>query len=244
MLELENVSKSFQGSVALNSVDLKVPTGSTHALIGTSGSGKTTLLRIMLGLIPLDKGFVKINGKPLSSFTRELWADQIGYVPQDGGLFPHMTVLENVTLIGKYRGFAKNKVNERIDQILSITEMDSKLLSKFPNQLSGGQKQRASIMRAIFLDPQILLFDEPMGALDPLVRKDLQHELKSIFQRLKKTVIVVTHDLGEAVYLADQITLLHQNKVIQTGSYQDFFHHPKDPFVSLFINAHRGLPEV
>ncbi len=228
----------------MDCVDLRVPTGHTHALIGTSGSGKTTLLRIMLGLTPLDKGWVKIQGKPLSSFTREVWADQIGYVPQEGGLFPHFTILDNVTLIGKYRGYTAAKISERVEQILSIAEVDRTLLSKYPKQLSGGQKQRAAIMRAIFLDPRILLLDEPMGALDPVIRRDLQQELKSIFQRLKKTVIIVTHDLSEAVFLSEQITLLDQGRVVQSGHYRDLLHKPASPFVSLFINAHRGLPDA
>ena len=244
MLQLEKVSKAFAGIPVLEKVDLLVPTGTTHALIGTSGSGKTTLLRIMLGLTRLDTGSVKINNQPLSQFTPRLWADQIGYVPQDGGLFPHMTIYQNVTLLGKSRGLAESELSTRVNEILGIVELDASVLSKYPRTLSGGQKQRASIMRAIFLDPPILLLDEPMGALDPLIRQSLQAELKLLFEALGKTVLIVTHDLSEAVFLSKSMTLLHGGKVIQTGTYDDFLRSPKVPFVTQFVNAHRTLPDL
>jgi osmoprotectant transport system ATP-binding protein len=243
MLELEKVSKAFKGVAVLQEVNLSVPTGHTHALIGTSGSGKTTLLRILLGLTPLDTGWVKINNRPLSEFSPKNWADQIGYVPQDGGLFPHLTIYENVTLMGQSRGLSKTKISERVEQMLPTVDLVPELLEKYPWQLSGGQKQRASIMRAIFLNPSILLLDEPMGALDPIIRQSLQIELKKVFEALKKTVLIVTHDLSEAVYLSNEMTLLHEGRVIQTGTYPEFDRAPKDPFVTQFVNAHRGLPK-
>ena len=244
VLQIEKVSKVFRGIPALKNVDLTVEQGNTHALIGTSGSGKTTLLRIMLGLVSLDTGWVKINGQPLSTFTPRDWSNQIGYVPQDGGLFPHMTIFENVTLIGKSRNLSNTKIRERVDEILPVVEMDSQLLRQYPRQLSGGQKQRASMMRAIFLDPQILLLDEPMGALDPMIRQTLQIELKKIFESLKKTVLIVTHDLSEAVFLAQKMTLLHQGRVVQTGTYSQFVHSPSQDFVTSFLSAQRVLPAM
>jgi osmoprotectant transport system ATP-binding protein len=244
MLELLNVSKTFHGRLVLADVNLEVPKGATYALIGSSGSGKTTLLRITLGLIPFDKGYVKINDQALLSFTPVEWADRIGYVPQDGGLFPHITGYHNVSLIAKMRGWSKSRIDARVEELSRLVELDSSVLGQFPYELSGGQQQRVAIMRAAMMDPAVMLLDEPMAALDPLMRRTLQQELKSIFKRLGKTVLIVTHDLGEAVYLAEHITLLHEGRIIQSGSYADLLHHPADPFVTLFINAQRMLPDA
>ncbi|HTB88976.1 MAG TPA: ATP-binding cassette domain-containing protein [Steroidobacteraceae bacterium] len=244
MLTLQNIYKTFDGKPVLTDVNLIVPKGATHALIGSSGSGKTTLLRITLGLIPFDKGYVKINDQALLSFTPVEWADRIGYVPQDGGLFPHISGFENVSLIAKLRGWNKRKIQSRVEELRKLVGLDAQVLAQFPFELSGGQQQRVAIMRAAMMDPAVMLLDEPMAALDPLIRRSLQQELKSIFQRLGKTVLLVTHDLGEAVFLAEQITLLHEGKVIQTGTYRDLLKAPADLFVTAFINAQRTLPEA
>jgi osmoprotectant transport system ATP-binding protein len=244
MLELQNISKTFEGRTVLADVNLLVPKGATHALIGSSGSGKTTLLRITLGLIPFDEGYVKINDQALLSFTQVEWADRIGYVPQDGGLFPHISARNNVALIAKLRGWRKSRIDERVEELRKVVDLDPELLTHFPREMSGGQKQRVSIMRAAMMDPAVMLLDEPMAALDPLIRSSLQQELKSIFQRLGKTVLLVTHDLGEAVFLAEQITMLHEGKIVQSGTYRDLLLHPANPFVSQFINAQRTLPDV
>ena len=244
MLTLQNIDKTFDGKLVLSDVNLTVPKGATHALIGSSGSGKTTLLRITLGLIPFDKGYVKINDQALLSFTPAQWADRIGYVPQDGGLFPHITGFHNVSLMPKLRGWEKQRIADRVEELRKLVELDHAVLNRFPYELSGGQQQRVAIMRAAMMDPEVMLLDEPMAALDPLIRRSLQQELKSIFQRLGKTVLLVTHDLGEAVYLAEEITLLHEGKVMQSGTYRELLLHPKDPFVTLFINAQRTLPDA
>ena len=244
MLTLQNIYNTFDGKPVLTDVNLIVPKGATHALIGSSGSGKTTLLRITLGLIPFDKGYVKINDQALLSFTPVEWADRIGYVPQDGGLFPHISGFENVSLIAKLRGWNKRKIQSRVEELRKLVGLDAQVLAQFPFELSGGQQQRVAIMRAAMMDPAVMLLDEPMAALDPLIRRSLQQELKSIFQRLGKTVLLVTHDLGEAVFLAEQITLLHEGKVIQTGTYRDLLKAPADLFVTAFINAQRTLPEA
>jgi osmoprotectant transport system ATP-binding protein len=244
MLALQNIHKTFEGKPVLTDVNLTIPKGATHALIGSSGSGKTTLLRITLGLIPLDKGYVKINDQALSSFTPIQWADRIGYVPQDGGLFPHISAFQNVSLIATLRGWDRQRIEARVEELRKLVDLDAALLRRFPFELSGGQQQRVAIMRAAMMDPEVLLLDEPMAALDPLIRRSLQQELKSIFQRLGKTVLLVTHDLGEAVFLAEQITLLHQGKVVQSGAYGELLRQPKDPFVTAFINAQRTLPDA
>jgi osmoprotectant transport system ATP-binding protein len=244
MLTLQNIDKTFEGKHVLTDVNINVPKGATHALIGSSGSGKTTLLRITLGLIPFDKGYVKINDQALLSFTPVQWADRIGYVPQDGGLFPHITGFNNVSLIAKLRGWNRQRILRRVEELRKLVDLEPEILNQFPFEMSGGQKQRVAIMRAAMMDPQVMLLDEPMAALDPLIRRSLQRELKGIFQRLGKTVLLVTHDLGEAVYLAEQITLLHEGRVIQSGAYRDLLLHPADPFVTAFINAQRTLPDA
>ena len=244
MLALQNITKNFEGRAVLRDVNLTVAKGATHALIGSSGSGKTTLLRITLGLIPFERGYVKINDQALSSFTPVQWADRIGYVPQDGGLFPHLNAFDNLSLIARLRGWPNPKIRPRVEELRKLVDLDGALLQRFPFELSGGQQQRVAIMRAAMMDPEVLLLDEPMAALDPLIRRSLQQELKGIFQRLGKTVLIVTHDLGEAVYLAEQMTLLHEGKVVQTGAYGDLLRRPAEPFVTAFINAQRTLPDA
>jgi osmoprotectant transport system ATP-binding protein len=225
-------------------VNLTVPKGATHALIGSSGSGKTTLLRITLGLIPFDRGYVKINGQALLSLTQVEWADRIGYVPQDGGLFPHISARNNVALVARLRGWSQPRIDERVEELRKLVDLDAEILTRFPREMSGGQKQRVAIMRAAMMDPAVMLLDEPMAALDPLIRRSLQQELKSIFQRLGKTVLLVTHDLGEAVFLAEKITLLHEGRMVQSGTYRDLLLHPATAFVSQFINAQRTVPDA
>jgi osmoprotectant transport system ATP-binding protein len=244
MLALQNITKTFEGKLVLTDVNLTVPKGATHALIGSSGSGKTTLLRITLGLIPFDKGYVKINDQALSSFSPIQWADRIGYVPQDGGLFPHMSAFENVSLIAKLRGWNKRKVKVRVEELRKLVDLEPVILGQYPFEMSGGQQQRVAIMRAAMMEPDVMLLDEPMAALDPLIRRSLQQELKSIFRRLGKTVLLVTHDLGEAVFLAEQMTLLHEGKIVQSGAYRDLLLRPADPFVTAFINAQRTVPDA
>jgi osmoprotectant transport system ATP-binding protein len=244
MLELLNIDKAFAAKPVLTDVNLRVPAGATHALIGSSGSGKTTLLRITLGLVPFDRGYVKINNLPLLSFTPVEWAARIGYVPQEGGLFPHITGSMNVSLMAKLRGWGRSRIDDRVEELRKLVDLDEGILKRFPQEMSGGQKQRVAIMRAAMLDPSVLLLDEPMAALDPLIRRVLQSELKAIFQRLGKTVLLVTHDLGEAVFLGEKITLLHAGRVVQSGSYAELLRHPAEPFVTAFINAQRTLPDA
>src|ERR1700728_2953487 len=243
MLELQNISKSFEGRPVLADVSLSIPKGATCALIGSSGSGKTTLLRITLRLVALDRGWVKLDDRPLSDFGPEAWADRIGYVPQDGGLFPHLTGQQNVALVPRLRGWKAQAIQARLSQLQGLVALESSVLQRYPHQMSGGQKQRVAIMRAAMMDPAVMLLDEPMAALDPLIRSSLQQELKAIFQRLGKTVLIVTHDLGEAAFLADRITLLHEGKVIQSGTIRDLLLTPAAAFVTAFIKAQRSLPD-
>src|SRR6202021_3444587 len=151
MLELQNIHKTFEGRSVLADVNLMVPKGATHALIGSSGSGKTTLLRITLGLIPFDKGYVKINDQALLSFPPVEWADRIGYVPQDGGLFPHISAKNNIALIAKLRGWRKSKIDGRVEELRKLVDLDPEILTRFPREMSGGQKRRVSIMWAAMM---------------------------------------------------------------------------------------------
>jgi osmoprotectant transport system ATP-binding protein len=244
MLELKNIHKSFKGRPVLADVNLLVPGGATHALIGASGSGKTTLLRVTLGLVPFESGYVMINDQALLSFDPADWADRIGYVPQDGGLFPHLSGRSNVTLIAGLRGWKKPEIADRVEELRKVVDLDADVLARFPGEMSGGQKQRVAIMRAAMMNPAVMLLDEPMAALDPVIRRSLQQELKSIFQRLGKTVLIVTHDLGEAVFLAQRIAMLHQGRILQSGTYKELLHSPADPLVTQFINSQRTLADA
>ena len=246
MLKLQNVYKTFEDRTVLADVNLSVPQGVTHALIGSSGSGKTTLLRITLGLIPFETGYVKINDQPLSSFSPVEWADRIGYVPQDGGLFPHIIGSHNV--VADRRNCAaggSRRIADRVEELRKLVDLEPSLLQRFPHEMSGGQKQRVAIMRAAMMDPAVMLLDEPMAALDPLIRRSLQQELKSIFQRLGKTVLIVTHDLGEAVFLAEQNHAAARGPgAAERHLSRPAARIPADPFVTQFINAQRTLPDA
>ncbi len=243
MLELNRVSKRLGGNEVLSEISFGVPAGQTRALIGSSGAGKTTLLRLILGLISADAGTIQLAGQSSTDLTPTEWARRIGYVPQQGGLFPHISVADNVTLIARNSGWRDQAIAERLEAVRALVGLGSDLLTRWPHELSGGQVQRAAIMRAMFLDPPVMLLDEPMAALDPVVRSALQAELRSLFERLKKTVLLVTHDLGEAVYFARQITLLHEGRLVQSGSYSDLSRHPASDYVTLFLNAQRTLPD-
>jgi len=164
---------------------------------------------------------------------------RMGYVIQDGGLFPHLTAAGNITLMARYLGWSRARVRDRLTELAELTHFPPEGLDRFPVQLSGGQRQRVSLMRALMLDPEVLLLDEPLGALDPMIRSGLQRELKSIFRTLRKTVILVTHDIGEAGFFGDEIVLLREGRAVQRGSLEDLVRTPAEAFVTDFVNAQR-----
>jgi osmoprotectant transport system ATP-binding protein len=241
MLELTGVAKAYRGSVVLYPTDLTVPNGKTTVLIGPSGSGKSTLLRLMIRLIEPDTGTVRFQGVELTPANVRPMRRRMGYVVQDGGLFPHLTARNNVTLMARHVGWDAKRIDGRLAELAELTQFPRDGLDRYPTQLSGGQQQRVSLMRALFLDPDVLLLDEPLGALDPMIRSELQEVLRQIFRSLGKTVVLVTHDLGEGGFFGDQIVLLRQGRVIQLGTLRDLAERPADPFVTHFITAQRSL---
>jgi osmoprotectant transport system ATP-binding protein len=241
LIKLEDISKSFNGTAALQGINLNISSAHTSVIIGPSGCGKSTLIRLIIGLIQPDSGKVYLNGKVLTPASVKDLRKNIGYVIQEGGLFPHLTAFQNIALPAQHLSWNRIEINKRITELAMLTKIPSQVLIRYPLQLSGGQKQRISLMRSLMLDPQILLLDEPLGALDPMIRYDLQSDLKQIFTTLKKTVIMVTHDLNEANYFGDTIILMKSGSLVQQGKMQDFLDKPVEDFVLQFIRAQRGL---
>ena len=241
LVKLVNVSKRYADAAALHPTNLSIEHGKTTVLIGPSGCGKSTLLRLIIRLIQPDSGSITFEGEPITPDNIDTLRRRIGYVIQEGGLFPHLTARANVVLMARHVGRSQEEMQPRLQELCDLTRFSENLLSRYPVELSGGQRQRVSLMRALMLSPELLLLDEPLGALDPLVRASLQKDLKEIFARLQETVVFVTHDLAEAIYFGDEIVLMNEGRVIQKGAVTDLRDNPADPFVSEFINAQRGL---
>jgi osmoprotectant transport system ATP-binding protein len=241
LVQLIGVSKTFGDAPAVHAIDLSVERGKTTVLIGPSGCGKSTLLRLIIGLLEPDSGEIQFDGTKLSADGVDIVRRRIGYVIQEGGLFPHLTARGNVLLMARHLGRIENEMLARLGELCALTRFPENLLDRYPLELSGGQRQRVSLMRALMLAPELLLLDEPLGALDPLVRAALQKDLKEIFARLQQTALLVTHDLAEAAYLADEIVLMNDGRIVQQGSIVDLRERPAENFVSEFINAQRGL---
>jgi osmoprotectant transport system ATP-binding protein len=192
-------------------------------------------------LIEPDSGRIDFGGEPINLDNIDNLRRRIGYVIQEGGLFPHLTARANVLLMARHVGKSQDEMRTKLLELCELTRFSEKLLPRYPVELSGGQRQRVSLMRALMLSPELLLLDEPLGALDPLVRASLQKDLKEIFAQLGQTVLFVTHDLAEAIYFGDEIVLMNEGRVVQKGSVTDLRERPADPFVSEFINAQRGV---
>lgn len=244
MLKLEGVTKHFGAQRAVNGLDLEIAPHRTTVLIGPSGCGKSTILRLMIGLILPDQGAVNTDERPLAAANLALVRRRIGYVIQDGGLFPHLTAAGNVALMARHIGLDEDQIAARMNELAALTHFPVDGMDRYPAQLSGGQQQRVALMRALMLDPDILLMDEPLGALDPLIRASLQDDLREIFLRLKKTVVLVTHDMNEAAFFGDKIVLLRDGEIVQQGPLGELLGQPAEPFVDEFISAQRShLPE-
>jgi osmoprotectant transport system ATP-binding protein len=241
LVKLVDVSKRYADAAALHPTNLSIEHAKTTVLIGPSGCGKSTLLRLIIRLIQPDSGSIVFEGEPITPDNIDTLRRRIGYVIQEGGLFPHLTARANVVLMARHVGRSQDEMQPRLQELCDLTRFSENLLSRYPVELSGGQRQRVSLMRALMLSPELLLLDEPLGALDPLVRASLQKDLKGIFARLQQTVVFVTHDLAEAIYFGDEIVLMNEGRVMQKGALTDLRDNPADPFVSEFINAQRGL---
>ncbi len=237
MIRFLSVSKRLNDDFELKTVDLSFERGTTTALIGSSGSGKSTILRLLSGLVEPDAGTILVDGQNIFHMNLSLYRQKIGFMVQQGGLFPHLTVEQNTLIVGRYLKQDREMLQERLGSLCRLVSLSTQLMSRYPHELSGGQRQRVGLIRALMLDPEILLLDEPLGALDPIVRHDLQQELKELFAQLQKTVLLVTHDLNEAQFFANHLILMHQGVVVQDGLFSDFVERPASAYVTKFFSA-------
>src|SRR5881392_245922 len=241
LVRLVDVSKRYADAAALHPTDLSIEHAKTTVLIGPSGCGKSTLLRLIIRLIQPDSGSITFEGEPITPDNIDTLRRRIGYVIQEGGLFPHLTARANVVLMARHVGRSQEEMQPRLQELCDLTRFYENLLSRYPVELSGGERQRVSLMRALMLSPELLLLDEPLGALDPLVRASLQKDLKEIFGRLRQTSLFVTHDLAEAAYFGNEIVLMNEGRIVQQGSIADLHEKPANDFVREFINSQRAL---
>jgi osmoprotectant transport system ATP-binding protein len=235
VLVLRDVTRSFDGTPAVRPLSLEVTRGETTVLLGESGGGKSTLLRLMAGLLLPDSGEIRLEGTPVTATSAPALRQRMGFGLQSGGLFPHLTAADNVTLLARALRRPVEWQRARIAQLATLVRLEPELLSKWPGQLSGGQRQRVSLMRALFLIPAVVLLDEPLGALDPVTRGELQHELRHVFRELGTTVVLVTHDLEEAAALGDRVALMHDGALVQLGTLDALAAHPANDWVARFL---------
>lgn len=242
MIEFENVGKTYPGgTVAVERFSLQVPSHRTIALVGSSGSGKTTLLRMVNRMVEPTSGRVLIDGEDVRNQKPVHLRRSIGYVMQAGGLLPHRTVLDNIATVLRLNGMARTQARERAAEFMERVGLDQSLGSRYPSRLSGGQQQRVGVARALAPEPNILLMDEPFGAVDPIVRRELQDELLRLQTELGKTILFVTHDVDEAFRLGDEIVILREHgEIAQRGTPTDIVAKPADAFVCDFIGTNRA----
>jgi osmoprotectant transport system ATP-binding protein len=242
MIEFRNVTKRYGAeAAAVDDFSLTIPSGKTTVFVGSSGCGKTTLLRMINRMVEPTSGVIEIDGEPVSQLNPVELRRGIGYVMQNSGLMPHFSVIDNVATVLRLNRTPKKQAHERALELLDTVGLDRALAERYPSQLSGGQQQRVGVARGLAADPNILLMDEPFGAVDPIVRADLQQELIRLQRDLDKTVVFVTHDIDEAFLLGDQVVILDKGaRVVQVGSPSEIIENPADEFVSAFIGADRG----
>jgi len=229
MIEFENVSKHFGRTRAVNNLSFLVEPGELIALLGESGCGKTTCLRMINRLIELDEGCIKVDGEPVSDHDPVLLRRGIGYVIQGIGLFPHYTVAQNIAAVPQLLGWSTGEIETRVNELLDLVSLPaSQFAHRMPSELSGGQRQRVGVARALAARPEVMLMDEPFGALDPMTRAELQDEFRALQQRLELTVVMVTHDVSEALLMADRIAVMHAGELLQFGTPHDVLTKPVD----------------
>jgi osmoprotectant transport system ATP-binding protein len=239
MVSFKNVEKKYpDGTVAVDGLNLDIKPGEFVVLIGPSGCGKTTTLKMINRLEECTSGQINVNGKDIMSLNPVLLRREIGYVIQERGLMPHHTVGENIGTVPQLLGWPKDKIDKRIDELLEMAGLSiEKYKYRLPGQMSGGQQQRIGVLRALASDPEVVLMDEPFGALDPISRESLQNELLDIHKKLKKTIIFVTHDISEALKLADRIVIMRQGKIEQVDTPEEILNNPATKFVETFIGS-------
>jgi osmoprotectant transport system ATP-binding protein len=230
-IALAGVRKAYRGAVVLHDTDLVLGAGGSLAIVGASGSGKSTLLKLVMGLVTPDAGTVRVLGEAMGDATRLALRHRIGYVIQEGGLFPHLTAKRNVALMAEHLGWDAARTAARVEELRALVSLAADVLERYPAELSGGQRQRVGLMRALLLDPPLLLLDEPLGALDAIVRGRLQKDLRAIFERLGKAVLLVTHDIAEAGVLAAEVAVMDAGRVVQRGPMGELVARPATPFV-------------
>ncbi len=238
---LRGVTVRFGAVTALRDVGLAIAARRVCVLLGPSGCGKSTALRVFAGLVRPLAGVVTVDGAPLDGLDVRALRRRLGFVVQDGGLFPHLTARANVTLPAEVAGWGSARCATRVAELAALVRLDAPVLARYPTQLSGGQRQRVSLMRALMLEPGALLLDEPLGALDPLSRSALQTDLRALIRALHLTVVLVTHDLAEAAYFADEVVLMRDGAIAQQGTFADIADRPASDFVRSFVEAQRRL---
>jgi osmoprotectant transport system ATP-binding protein len=237
-IQLQNISKKYKDQYAVKDLDLEIRGGELLILIGSSGSGKTTTLKMINRLIEPTHGSITINGTDISDFEEVSLRRHIGYVIQDIGLFPHYTVAENIGIIPKLEGWRKEQIKQRTKTLLNFVDLPAETYGKrYPVALSGGQQQRVGLARALAMDPYLLLMDEPFGALDPILRKQLQQEFLKIKKELHRTIVFVTHDIDEAFTLGDRIGIMQNAELLQVGTPEELLFHPDHPLVAEIVDA-------
>ena len=244
MITLEHVVKKFGNTVAVDDVSFEVKEGETFVLLGTSGCGKTTTLRMINRVTEVTSGEITVSGENIKRIAPEELRRNIGYVLQNNGLFPHYSIDENIAIVPRLLKWPEEKISERTSELLEQLHLSQSILSLYPHQLSGGQQQRVGLARALAADPPVLLMDEPFGALDAITRRSITQEFSSIEVLKSKTIVLVTHDIGEAFELGDRILLMDKGKIVQQGRSIDLLFRPENQFVNDFFSSHKMLLEL
>lgn len=249
MIKFDHVSKAYGENTVVKDISFEIKEGEFFVLIGPSGSGKTTTLKMINRLIELTDGYIYFKGRPISEYQLDEMRWDIGYVLQQIALFPHMTIRENMMQVPLMKKWPMKKIEAEVDRLLNMVGLDSeKFKNRYPDELSGGQQQRVGVVRALMADPPLVLMDEPFSALDPISREKLQDDLLKLQSEIHKTIVFVTHDIGEALKLGDRICLMNEGKIEQIDTPEGFINHPKNEFVQSFmgdyLNTHKYARNV
>jgi osmoprotectant transport system ATP-binding protein len=245
MIKLEGLTKRYGGIAAVDDLTLHVAEGETCVLIGPSGCGKTTTMRMVNRMIEPDAGRIEVGGRDVTHIDAVELRRSVGYVIQQVGLFPHWTIADNVATVPRLLGWDERRIAARVDELLQLVGLEpAQFRTRWPRELSGGQKQRVGVARALAADPPVMLMDEPFGAIDPITRAHLQDEFLRILQRLKKTIVFVTHDIDEAIKMGSRIAILRAGRLVQVDRPAALLAAPKDAFVETFVGADRALKRL